>query len=296
MVCSGAGARVVLLDEEYLRSTRAMWELGVMMAATATSDQPQPRSSWQTARTVLPVVLMDLDAVTATYEEHWTPAAVEQAHREGLPPATLADVHRLLGHQGVRQDQVRAPHSALCHQQLDALRVLLSSGHCNASRAAEVQQLQSGLQRLSRRPGQPEAPATAGGYDRPSCATEASAPGSRLEHAAQSQRRDPAIWTLSRAAGAVVGREGEIKAVLTSLQQHGSAVIWGGPGEGKATVAMEAAARLRVDEPDLHAFALNMRGEHFPLLWDYAPSWIQVALTYGTHIQCAGHACRTKKV
>ena len=58
----------------------------------------------------------------------------------------------------------------------------------------------------------------------------------------------------------LIGREGEVEAVLTSLRQHGAAVIWGGPGEGKTTVAKEAAARLRVQEPALSAFELDMRG------------------------------------
>ena len=78
---------------------------------------------------------------------------------------------------------------------------------------------------------------------------------------ARSQGRRPAIWALSRTTEALIGRERDIEKVLTSLQQHGAAVIWGGPGEGKTTIAMEAAARLRVEQPSLQAFELDMRGE-----------------------------------
>ena len=58
------------------------------------------------------------------------------------------------------------------------------------------------------------------------------------------QGRRPVVWTLSRTTDSLVGREAEVKVVLASLRQHGAAIIWGGPGEGKTTVAMEAAARL----------------------------------------------------
>ena len=71
----------------------------------------------------------------------------------------------------------------------------------------------------------------------------------------------PAVWTLSRGTTAMIGREAEVSWAVASLQQHGAALIWGGPGEGKLTVAMDAAARLRADEPHLHAFRLDMRGE-----------------------------------
>ena len=68
-------------------------------------------------------------------------------------------------------------------------------------------------------------------------------------------------WTLSRMTTALVGRETEVQDVLASLRQHGAAVIWGGPGEGKSTIAMEAAARLHADNSVLGAFELDMRGE-----------------------------------
>ena len=102
-------AGVVLIDEHLLRSPRAMWELGVMMAAVRSEEQPQahlhtPRPA---TRSVLPVVLMDLDAVTTAYEQHWTPEAVERARDEGFPPATLADLQCLLDRQGIRHVWVR---------------------------------------------------------------------------------------------------------------------------------------------------------------------------------------------
>ena len=89
-------AGVVLLDENFLRAKWPMWELGVMMAALPDHRQPQSDTAKQAARTVLPVVLMDLDAVAAIYNEHWTSAVTKTAHSEGLPPATLADLQRLL--------------------------------------------------------------------------------------------------------------------------------------------------------------------------------------------------------
>ena len=71
----------------------------------------------------------------------------------------------------------------------------------------------------------------------------------------------PAVWTLSRTTNALVGREREVKVVLAALRRHGAAVVWGGPGEGKTTVAMEAARRLRAKEPQMTALALDVRGE-----------------------------------
>jgi hypothetical protein len=98
----------VLLDEEFLRAKWPVWELGVMMAALPDYGQPQPDSPGQARRTVLPVVLMDWEAVTATYVKHWEAEVTEAACSEGLPPATLADLKRLLEHEGIRQDQVQS--------------------------------------------------------------------------------------------------------------------------------------------------------------------------------------------
>lgn len=49
------------------------------------------------------------------------------------------------------------------------------------------------------------------------------------------------VW---RITGALVGRESEVQQVVDSLDRHRAAVIWGGPGEGKTSIAMEAACRL----------------------------------------------------
>ncbi len=101
--CTG----LVVIDEHFLRAKWPMWELGIMMAALLDDAQPQRDSPGQAARAVLPVVLMDFDAVTAAYERHWTPAVIEAARSEGFPPAMLADLRRLFKHQAIRQDQVR---------------------------------------------------------------------------------------------------------------------------------------------------------------------------------------------
>ncbi len=45
----------------------------------------------------------------------------------------------------------------------------------------------------------------------------------------------------------LIGREQQVSAVLESLRQHGAAVIWGSPGEGKTSVAAEAGCRLQED-------------------------------------------------
>ena len=79
-----------------------------------------------------------------------------------------------------------------------------------------------------------------------------------------SRGRRSAACTLSRTADPLVSRELEVGVVLGGLRQHRAAVLWGGSGEGKATVAMEAARRLRDEEPDLKAVELDMRGEAGP--------------------------------
>ncbi len=105
-------AGAVLLDEHFLWATRPMCELRIMMAAlTDPAEQPQPDSGRQPTPVVVPVVLMDDAAVAAAYERHWTPAAQQAARAEGLDPATLADLQRILTLNPIRQDQVT---SALC--------------------------------------------------------------------------------------------------------------------------------------------------------------------------------------
>ena len=49
---------------------------------------------------------------------------------------------------------------------------------------------------------------------------------------------------LCRLAMPLFCREDEVQLVVQSLLEHSAAVIWGGPGEGKSSVAMEAGCRL----------------------------------------------------
>ena len=114
-VFSAAG--VVLLDEHFVRAKRPMCELRVMMGAlTHPAGEPQPETTGCQPVTpvIVPVVLADDDALAAAYEQHWTPAAVEAARADGVEPATLADLQRLLTLDPIRQDQVWLPRSAPC--------------------------------------------------------------------------------------------------------------------------------------------------------------------------------------
>ena len=49
---------------------------------------------------------------------------------------------------------------------------------------------------------------------------------------------------LHRIAQPLLGREAEVQQILDSLMEHHAAIIWGGPGEGKSSIAMEAGCRL----------------------------------------------------
>ena len=50
--------------------------------------------------------------------------------------------------------------------------------------------------------------------------------------------------------------------IKASLEKHGAAVVWGGPGEGKSCVGREAACQLWEDEKCLGgALDLNLAGE-----------------------------------
>ena len=49
---------------------------------------------------------------------------------------------------------------------------------------------------------------------------------------------------LSRMPHPLFGRESDVQQVKDSLQHHRAAVIWGGPGEGKSSIAMEAGCQL----------------------------------------------------
>ena len=42
---------------------------------------------------------------------------------------------------------------------------------------------------------------------------------------ARSRNRRPVAWTLSRTTTDLIGREGEVRTVLASLQEHGAAII-----------------------------------------------------------------------
>ena len=74
------------------------------------------------------------------------------------------------------------------------------------------------------------------------------------------QSHRPVAWRISQTTKTLVGREADVQLVLNSLKQHSAAVVWGGPGEGKTTVAMEAAEQLRGEKLDLSAFELDMQG------------------------------------
>ncbi len=117
--CHCAG--VVLLDGSFLRSARAMWELGVMMDMAASPDgtQPLPDAPQTAPLTLVPVLLMDAAGVTAAYEQHWTAARTEAARLRGMPPATLADLQRLLTLPGLCQLQV-----PICVSHRDVLDVM----------------------------------------------------------------------------------------------------------------------------------------------------------------------------
>ncbi len=111
VACLCAG--VVVLDKHFLQSQRPMWELGIVMAALPDDGQSQPGGPQQAPRAVLPVLLMGPTEIEDAYKQHWQPATVEAARSKGFPPATLADLKRLLQHQAIRQDQVRL--SSLCY-------------------------------------------------------------------------------------------------------------------------------------------------------------------------------------
>ena len=66
---------------------------------------------------------------------------------------------------------------------------------------------------------------------------------------------------LHRIAQPLLGREAEVQQVLDSLTKHHAAVIWGGPGEGKSSIAMEAGIRLWDAEKCLGGcFAIDCMG------------------------------------
>ena len=83
-----------------------------MMAALnddSIAGQSKAGSPQQATRTVLPVVLMEFDAVITAYQQHWQRGTFEDARDEGFSPATVADLRRLLEYGAIRQEQVRLP-------------------------------------------------------------------------------------------------------------------------------------------------------------------------------------------
>ena len=78
--------------------------------------------------------------------------------------------------------------------------------------------------------------------------------------------------SLFRSTRNLVGREREVQAVSQSLRQHGVAVIWGSPGEGKTAVAAEAGCRLLEDaSAGIRVSAvLDLRGACGLVLWTYS--------------------------
>lgn len=66
---------------------------------------------------------------------------------------------------------------------------------------------------------------------------------------------------LSRNPHPLVGREREVQRVVQSLQLHRAAVVWGGPGEGKSSIATEAGCRLWAANECLGGcFSLDLAG------------------------------------
>jgi ABC-type transport system involved in cytochrome bd biosynthesis fused ATPase/permease subunit len=57
-------------------------------------------------------------------------------------------------------------------------------------------------------------------------------------------RRVDSPMNLTRLASVVIGREGEQQEIMRQLQKGKAVVLWGGPGEGKSTLAMDAACTL----------------------------------------------------
>ena len=68
------------------------------------------------------------------------------------------------------------------------------------------------------------------------------------------------LW---RIACPLVGRESEVQQIVDSLDRHRAAVVWGGPGEGKSSLAMVAACRLWDTEKCLGGcFPVDCLGTH----------------------------------
>ena len=91
---------------------------------------------------------------------------------------------------------------------------------------------------------------------------------------------------LHRIAQPLLGREAEVQQVMGSLLKHHAAVIWGPPGEGKSSIAMEAGCRLWDAEKCLGGcFAVDCLGALQTTCSDcwLASSTAQICLRYYSH-------------
>ena len=66
---------------------------------------------------------------------------------------------------------------------------------------------------------------------------------------------------LRRQAQQLIGRRREVDWVASSLRRHGTTIVWGAPGEGKTSVAMEAACQLQEAGELLFAVVIDMKGK-----------------------------------
>ena len=68
----------------------------------------------------------------------------------------------------------------------------------------------------------------------------------RLDRGAPHPERAGPPMLLRRLAATLIGedRQRVVTSIVASLEQHGGAVVWGGPGEGKSCVSLEAACLL----------------------------------------------------
>ena len=66
--------------------------------------------------------------------------------------------------------------------------------------------------------------------------------------------------TVTRETRRIVGRRNEVAAVWDSVREVGAAFVWGGPGEGKTTIAKEVACRLQENGSLRLCVSLDMRG------------------------------------
>ena len=70
---------------------------------------------------------------------------------------------------------------------------------------------------------------------------------------------------LLRSQHPLFGREGDVQQVKASLEQYRAAVIWGGPGEGKSSIAMEAGCQLWTEQKcPGGCFVVDMLGTALP--------------------------------